>query len=70
MENATKQIKEALLGGERLTTLDMLRRYRVMRGSSVIHKLRYNYGLPIKADIIDTPTGKRVAQYYIDGKEV
>lgn len=63
--NATKEIKKALLGGQRLTSLAMLDKFNVMRGSALIHKLRVR-GLPIKTEMVITDTGKSVARYYID----
>ena len=67
-KNATRQIKAALLRGERLTGVDILDRYNIYRASSVIHKLRAK-GVPIKTEMITTRTNKAVARYYISEQD-
>lgn len=61
-ESQCEMILKALKRGEKLTPLDMLKRFDCLRSSGRIHDLR-NQGYDIDTKIIKTPTGKRVAQY-------
>ena len=53
---------QALMMGEQLTTLDALQRYGVMACSQRMTELQ-RAGYPVKSEMIDLPTGKRVARY-------
>lgn len=58
-------ILKSLQRGEKLTPIDMLRRFGSLRASARIHNLR-DKGYDIKTDIIKTPSGKRIAQYSLN----
>lgn len=59
-----EKILKALRRGEKLTPLDILKRFECFRASARIHDLR-NDGHLIKTVIIKLANGKRVAQYYL-----
>ena len=59
-----KQIAEWLNAGHRITQLEALNLFQCFRLASRINDLRNN-GMAIKMERIITPSGKRVAQYYI-----
>lgn len=61
-ESQCSLILKALLKGEKLTPLDILKRFDCYRASGRIHDIR-NMGFDIKTDIVKTRSGKRVAQY-------
>jgi len=52
----------ALQNGEKLTTLDALMNYNVMALSQRMTELK-RAGYPIESKMIDTDSGKRIAQY-------
>ena len=52
----------ALQNGEKLTTLDALMNYNVMALSQRMTELQ-RAGYPIESKMIDTNSGKRIAQY-------
>ena len=52
----------ALQNGEKLTTFDALMNYNVMALSQRMTELQ-RAGYPIESKMIDTHSGKRVAQY-------
>ena len=56
------ELLKALQRGECLTTLDALQRYGVMALSQRMTELQ-RAGYPVKSEMIDLPSGKRVAQY-------
>ena len=56
------ELLKALQRGESLTTLDALTRYGVMACSQRMTELQ-RAGYPVKSEMIDLPTGKRVARY-------
>ena len=56
------ELLKALQRGECLTTLDALQRYGVMALSQRMTELQ-RAGYPVKSEMIDLPTGKRVARY-------
>jgi hypothetical protein len=58
------RILDYLLAGHRLTPLDALNRFGCMRLAARIHELR-RQGYSIEEQTVQTPTGKRVAQYSI-----
>ena len=53
---------KALQSGQSLTTLEALQRYGVMALSQRMTELQ-RAGYPVKSEMIDLPTGKRVARY-------
>jgi hypothetical protein len=57
-----EELLKALQRGEELTTLDALTRYGVMALSQRMTELQ-RAGYPVKSEMIDLPSGKRVAQY-------
>lgn len=57
-----KAILEALKKGEKLTPLEMLKRWGCLRASGRIYDLR-NQGYDIHTEIVKTRSGKRVAEY-------
>lgn len=59
-----KRIAAWLNAGHRITQLEALNLFQCFRLASRIHDLR-DMGYDIKMERITTPSGKRVAQYYI-----
>lgn len=58
-------ILEHLLLGRSITPLDALTLYKCMRlGARIFSPRKQNY--PIERKMITTPTGKRVASYYMN----
>jgi hypothetical protein len=57
-----KAILEALKKGEKLTPLEMLKRWGCLRASARIYDLK-NDGYDIRTEIVKTRSGKRVAEY-------
>lgn len=57
-------ILRALKRGERLTPLDMLNRFGVLRASGRIYDLK-SAGYDIDKEMVKTASGKRVAQYFL-----
>jgi hypothetical protein len=51
--------------GKPITSLEALRLYGIFRLASRIHDLKKN-GFAIKSRDIQTETGKKVSQYYVD----
>ena len=62
-ESQCKRILAYLLNGSRITSLEALRLFGCMRLASRISDLRK---IKFKATRVETTTGKRVAQYYIE----
>jgi hypothetical protein len=58
-------IKEALEQGDRLTGMQILNRFGCLNYKGRIADLRKKHQLPIKTDMVRTPTGKRIGVYYI-----
>jgi hypothetical protein len=58
---------KALQSGQSLTTLEALQRYGVMAISQRMTELQ-RAGYPVKSEMIDLPTGKRVARYSWEGQ--
>ncbi|MDE2020781.1 MAG: hypothetical protein KGJ13_10630 [Patescibacteria group bacterium] len=57
-------ILDALLRGERLTPLDALTKFHCLRLSGRIFDLKAK-GYKIEAKIVETPSGKKVAEYFL-----
>lgn len=55
-------ILDALKRGETLTALDALARFRCLRLSGRVLELRQK-GYAIETRIVETPSGKRIAEY-------
>ena len=62
-----EELLKALQRGECLTTLEALQRYGVMALSQRMTELQ-RAGYPVKSEMIDLPTGKRVARYSWEGQ--
>lgn len=60
-----QQVLSHLQSGKPITALEALRLYGIFRLASRIHDLKKN-GIVIKSRDIQTETGKKVAQYYVD----
>jgi hypothetical protein len=58
---------KALQSGQSLTTLEALQQYGVMALSQRMTELQ-RAGYPVKSEMIDLPTGKRVARYSWEGQ--
>ena len=56
---------EALWRGERLTPIYSLEKYRVMALSQRVGEIR-KLGWPVRRAMIATPTGKHVAEYWLE----
>lgn len=66
-ESQCKRILAYLLNGSRITSLEALRLFGCMRLASRISDLRKSHPeIKFKATRVETTTGKRVAQYYIE----
>ena len=64
-DSQSKAIKEHLLSGGSLTSLDGLRLFQCWSLTQRVHDLRRN-GLPIITEMILLDSGKRVAKYSIN----
>jgi len=58
---------QAFRRGEELTPLDSLSRYGVMALSQRVGELKRE-GVPIHTEMVDLPSGKRVAKYRLVGQ--
>lgn len=66
-ESQCKRILAYLLNGSRITSLEALRLFGCMRLASRISDLRKSHPeIKFKATRVETMTGKKVAQYYIE----
>lgn len=54
---------EAFKRGEKLTVLEALQRYGVYALSQRVGNIKRDHGISVQMKMIDTGTGKRVAQY-------
>ena len=63
-----ERIKEYLMRGKTITQLKALRKFKCLRLSSVIFKLRHNDGIPINMHQPELEKGKLYAEYWIDRK--
>ncbi len=64
-----EELLKALQRGECLTTLDALQKYGVMALSQRMTELQ-RAGYPVRSEMIDLPSGKRVARYSWFGQMV
>ena len=62
MESQSKKILKALKNGEKLTGLDILKRFNCLNYKGRISDLR-RLGYPIKTKMIKTKSGKRIGEY-------
>jgi len=60
-----QQVLSHMQSGKPITSLEALRLYGIFRLASRIHDLKKN-GFAIKSRDIQTETGKKVSQYYVD----
>lgn len=68
-QSQNKMILAALRNGDRLTHLIAERRFRCLRLGARIYDLKQQ-GHDIKRRMVTVPSGKRVAEYYMDIKVV
>lgn len=68
-ESQNRKILECLLKGNKLTPIDMLKKFKSLRASARIFDLRKD-GWNIKTTIIKTKSGKRVAEYSLEKHEL
>lgn len=66
--SATGGILQHMRAQGSITPIEALLEYGCFRLSSVIHKLRHNYGIGIKTDIVEVESGKRYASYSLEGR--
>jgi hypothetical protein len=64
MKSQNAQILAYLQSGKKLTPIEALQKFGTLRLSARVNDLR-NEGHDIKTQIINTPTHKYVAQYYV-----
>ncbi len=64
-QSQNKMILDALLSGDRLTHLIAEQRFRCLRLGARIYDLKQQ-GHNIQRRMITVPSGKRVAEYYMD----
>ena len=69
VKSQAQLILEALQRGERLTKMDMLNRFDCMNGGGRIFDLKQK-GWPVKKDMITLPSGKTVAEYWLQKLEL
>ena len=60
-----QQVLSHLQSGKPITSLEALRLYGIFMLASRIHDLTKN-GIAIKSRDVETETGKKVSQYYVD----
>jgi len=60
-----QQVLSHLQSGKPITSLEALKLYGIFRLASRIHDLKKN-GIEIKSRDVETETGKKVSQYYVD----
>jgi hypothetical protein len=68
IESQNIKIKNHLLEGKEITSLDALRLFDCLRLSARIHNLRHDYELPIETKWGRSLHRKRFAIYYIKKK--
>lgn len=68
-ESQRLQIQSWLKSGRSITPMQALELCGCFRLSSVIYRLKYDYGMPIKTDMVYLPDGRRYAEYYIGKKK-
>ena len=62
------RILDYLRQGNRLTALEALERFQCFRLAARIHELRRE-GWQIDEQTVETPSGKRIAEYWMEGHE-
>ena len=60
-----KQIQEWLTSGKSITPIQALEMFGCFRLSAIIYILKYDYGMPIKTEMVYEDGGKRYAKYYL-----
>lgn len=64
-DSQRKQIQEWLKKGKSITPIQALELCGCFRLSAVIYVLKYDYGMPIKTEMVYEENGKRYAKYYL-----
>ena len=64
-QTQSAQILKALKNGEKLTHLDAEKRFNCLRLGARIHELKKR-GYKITGEMVTVPSGKRVAQYWLE----
>ena len=64
-KSQSERILQHLKGGGRLTALNALMFYDCLRLGARIHDLKQQ-GHVIKSELVSTPNGKHVSQYYME----
>ena len=59
-----EMLAAALDRGERLTVAEAMSRYGVYALSQRMGELARKWGYPVESRTIETPTGKRISEYY------
>lgn len=60
-----KQIQAWLTSGKSITPIQALEMFGCFRLSAIIYILKYDYGMPIKTEMVYEDGGKRYAKYYL-----
>jgi len=66
-EAQSKQILRYLRAGHRITPLEALKKFRTLRLGARIYDLRQD-GHKIQRRLVEVSEGKRVAEYWLEGK--
>ena len=61
-----RAVLDALLEGRRITSLYAMAKMNIYALSQRCTRLRQKYGWPVRSEMTTTPTGKRVAVYFMD----
>lgn len=64
-DSQRKQIQEWLTSGKSITPIQALKMFGCFRLSAIIYILKYDYGMPIKTEMVYEDGGKRYAKYYL-----
>lgn len=64
-DSQRKQIQAWLTSGKSITPIQALEMFGCFRLSAIIYILKYDYGMPIKTEMVYEDGGKRYAKYYL-----
>ena len=64
-ESQRKEIAKYLSNGNSITPIVALEKFGCFRLAAIIHRLKNDYGMPIKTEILQGEDNKRYASYYI-----
>lgn len=70
MESQRKNVKNWLLSGKSITPLQALQMFGAFRLSAIIYRLKNEYNMAIKTEMVYEPNGKRYAKYYLVTNEI